>query len=157
MIIYAETLKDFIEDVDLNQLESRLVNSFKRQTGSVPSDRNVWADEYTRFANVLRRATVDNDIQVALENMKEHIRVKYNVNSSDTRVQSPTIHHNISIYDAYLYYCKFTTSASNLNLNELTTMEKQVVSKAYFEKYIYDNCLDHIIDNKFLSPEWYLI
>ena len=67
MIIYAETLKDFIEDVDLNQLESRLVNSFKRQTGSVPSDRNVWADEYTRFANVLRRATVDNDIQVALE------------------------------------------------------------------------------------------
>ena len=97
------------------------------------------------------------DIQVALENMKEHIRVKYNVNSSDTRVQSPTIHHNISIYDAYLYYCKFTTSASNLNLNELTTMEKQVVSKAYFEKYIYDNCLDHIIDNKFLSPEWYLI
>lgn len=97
------------------------------------------------------------DIQVALENMKEHIRVKYNVNTSDTRVQSPSLHHNISIYDAYLYYCKFTNSASNLNLNELTTMEKQVVSKAYFEKYIYDNCLDHIIDNKFLSPEWYLI
>ena len=66
MIIYAETLKDFIEDVDLNQLESRLVNSFKRQTGGVPSDRNVWADEY-KIANVLRRATVDDDIQVALE------------------------------------------------------------------------------------------
>jgi hypothetical protein len=97
------------------------------------------------------------DIQVALENMKEHIRIKYVPTDVETRVQTPQLYCNVSIYDAYLYYCKFTTSASNINLNELSTMQKQVVSKAYFEKYMFDNCIDHIIDNKFLAPEWYLL
>tara|TARA_B110000967_G_scaffold209207_1_gene264330 strand:- start:5480 stop:7177 length:1698 start_codon:yes stop_codon:yes gene_type:complete len=97
------------------------------------------------------------DIQVALENMKEHIRIKYDAPRLETRSQSPALYHNVSIYDAYLYYCKFTTSASNMNLNDLTTTQKHVVSKAYFEKYIYDNCIDYIIDSKFLTSGWYLL
>ncbi len=56
MIIYAETKRDFLEDVDLNRLERRLVDGFQRQTGSVPADRSVWANEYTRFSSALRRA-----------------------------------------------------------------------------------------------------
>ena len=67
MIIYAETRRNFLEDVDLNRLERRLVDGFKRQTGSVPADRAVWADEYARFSNALRRAGVDDDVQVAIE------------------------------------------------------------------------------------------
>ena len=67
MIIYAETRRRFLEDVDLNRLERRLVEGFERQTGSVPSDRTVWADEYARFSGVLRRARVDDDMQVAIE------------------------------------------------------------------------------------------
>lgn len=67
MIIYAETVRDFLEDVDLNRLERRLVDGFERQTGSVPADRSVWANEYARFSNALRRARVDDDIQVAIE------------------------------------------------------------------------------------------
>lgn len=67
MIIYAETKSRFLEDVDRNQLESRLVDGFKRQTGGVPADRDVWADEYARFSGALRRAEVDDDIQVAIE------------------------------------------------------------------------------------------
>jgi len=67
MIIYAETKRDFLDDVDLNRLERRLVDGFERQTGSVPADRSVWADEYARFSNALRRARVDEDMQVAIE------------------------------------------------------------------------------------------
>jgi DUF2075 family protein len=67
MIIYAETRRGFLEDVDLNRLERRLVDGFERQTGSVPADRSVWADEYARFAGALRRAHVDDDMQVAIE------------------------------------------------------------------------------------------
>lgn len=67
MIIYAETRRGFLEDVDLNRLERRLVDGFQRQTGSVPADRSVWADEYTRFSSALRRARVDDDMQVAIE------------------------------------------------------------------------------------------
>jgi hypothetical protein len=67
MIIYAETRRGFLEDVDLNRLERRLVEGFERQTGSVPADRAVWADEYARFSSALRRARVDDDMQVAIE------------------------------------------------------------------------------------------
>ena len=67
MIIYAETRGNFLEDVDLNRLERRLVDGFERQTGSVPADRTVWANEYARFASALRRARVDDDMQVAIE------------------------------------------------------------------------------------------
>ena len=67
MIIYAETKRQFLEDVDLNRLERRLIDGFERQTGGVPADRRVWADEYTRFSIALRRANVDDDMQVAIE------------------------------------------------------------------------------------------
>ena len=67
MIIYAETKRQFLEDVDLNRLERRLIDGFQRQTGGVPNDRHVWADEYTRFSIALRRADVDDDMQVAIE------------------------------------------------------------------------------------------
>ena len=67
MIIYAETKRQFLEDVDLNQLERRLIDGFERQTGGVPADRRVWADEYARFSSALRRANVDDDMQVAIE------------------------------------------------------------------------------------------
>jgi DUF2075 family protein len=67
VIIYAETKRQFLEDVDLNRLERRLIDGFERQTGGVPADRHVWADEYTRFSSALRRADVDDDMQVAIE------------------------------------------------------------------------------------------
>ena len=64
MIIYAETKRQFLEDVDLNRLERKLVDGFTRQTGGVPADRHVWADEYARFSGTLRRAAIDDDVQV---------------------------------------------------------------------------------------------
>jgi hypothetical protein len=67
MIIYAETKQRFLEDIDRNRLERKLVDGFARQTGGVPADRDVWADEYARFSGALRRAAVDADVQVAIE------------------------------------------------------------------------------------------
>jgi len=86
------------------------------------------------------------DIQVALDNMKNNIREKDAQNQGD-RVQSPSLRSNISIYDAYRFYCKYY---SNLN-----SVNKLIVSKAYFEKYVFDNLSQYIIDSKFLSYEWY--
>ena len=67
MIIYAETKGRFLEDVDRNRLKDRLEDGFRRHTGGVPADRDVWADEYARFSGALRRAHVDDDIGVAIE------------------------------------------------------------------------------------------
>ena len=53
MIIYAETRGRFLEDVDRNRLERRLIDGFERQTGGVPADRGVWADERHFVARVL--------------------------------------------------------------------------------------------------------
>jgi hypothetical protein len=50
---------------------------------------------------------------------------------------------NIAIYQIYSFYCK-KYSAEN----------KLIVSKSYFEKYIYENFSDYIVDVKFLSMEW---
>ena len=36
MIIYAETKRQFLEDVDYNRLERRLADGFERQTVTCP-------------------------------------------------------------------------------------------------------------------------
>lgn len=84
------------------------------------------------------------DIQTALDNMKETLR--NNNDKSMTRVSSPNLNSSVSIYDAYTYYCKFHSSKNSL-----------IVSKTYFEKYVFDNLDNYIIDNKFLSHEWYIL
>jgi hypothetical protein len=79
------------------------------------------------------------DIQVALDNLKETIRSKYTEVNNENTIIRP---NNYSIYDAYLFYCKYYSN----NI--------QIVSKSYFEKYIFDNCAEFIIESKFLSSEW---
>ena len=67
VIIYKETKTKFIGNVDNNALKRRLVDGFRTKTGSVPSDQNVWADEYSRFSLALRNAKVSDEIQIAIE------------------------------------------------------------------------------------------
>jgi DUF2075 family protein len=67
MIIYQNTKAGFLDDVDNNTLQRNLEEAFQKNTGSIPSDRRVWADEYARFAGPLRRAAVSDEIQVAIE------------------------------------------------------------------------------------------
>lgn len=67
MIIYRETKRRFIEDVEQNSIQPRLVEAFRSMTGSVPADSRVWAEEYSRFSHTLGSADVADDIQVAIE------------------------------------------------------------------------------------------
>jgi hypothetical protein len=86
------------------------------------------------------------DIQTALDNMKELLRETH---SPTDRPTSPSITRNIAIYDAYIFYCKYyanTTNKSHL-----------IVSKAYFEKYVFDNLIRFVMDDKFLSCDWYMV
>ena len=55
--------------------------------------------------------------------------------------QSSTL---LSIDDAYNYYCKFVSSPTY----------KFVVSKRYFEKYIYTKLSNYIIYDNFISEDW---
>jgi len=77
------------------------------------------------------------DIHMAIENMRlENIARKENNNS---------LIINISVYEAYLYYCKFTSN----------TLLKLVASKSYFEKYIYDHYGIYLSENNFFKNEWF--
>jgi len=83
------------------------------------------------------------DIQIALDNIKERY---HNYSNERDRCCSPIL--NISIYDAYVLYCKYYANNESLT-------KHNIVSKSYFEKYIYENMGNFIIDNKFISMEWF--
>jgi len=77
------------------------------------------------------------DIQVALESMKEQLR------GQAARDRSTPM-KNISIYDAYTFYCKYFSCLPN----------KRFVNKAYFEKYVFENLDEYVIDGRLISSEW---
>jgi len=81
------------------------------------------------------------DIQIALESMKEQL-----CSQPVSEGERLTTAKHISIYDAYTFYCKYFSSLIN----------KRFVNKAYFEKYVFENLTDHVIDAKFISYEWLL-
>lgn len=88
------------------------------------------------------------DIQIALAHLKETIREKYPQNAVG-RSGTPQSNVNVSIYDAYLFYCKYFSNDDAVN--------KLKVSKSYFEKYVFENLEEYVIDSKFLSSIWYML
>lgn len=113
--------------------------------------------ERDKFISRIRCTLWDKqmDIQIALDEMKLYLRTEYveSTDSSHNRVSSPSIYRNISIYDAYTYYCKYISTPSIPP--HITSRRRQIVSKAYFEKYIFDNYQEYIIDSKLISSDWY--
>jgi hypothetical protein len=77
------------------------------------------------------------DIQVALQELITSLKPK------QERIQSPFI---LSIYDAYLFYCKFYSNPSKKT--------PVLVSKTYFEKYMMEQYNEYILENGVLSKEW---
>lgn len=86
------------------------------------------------------------DIHIALDSMKGVMRETH---TGTERSLSPSVNRNIAIYDAYIFYCKYYTNTSDTY--------HLIVSKAYFEKYIFDTQVQYVIDDKFLSCDWYLV
>lgn len=72
-----------------------------------------------------------NDINNSFEYIKKQIKNEHNLAL-------------ISFDDAYNYYCKFCNSSSL----------KFIVSKRFFEKYLYYKLSDHIVYEKFIGTEW---
>jgi len=72
-----------------------------------------------------------NDINSSFEYIKEQIKIEHKLAL-------------ISFDDAYNYYYKFC------NLKSLNF----IVSKRYFEKYLYFKIADHIVYEKFIETEW---
>jgi hypothetical protein len=97
------------------------------------------------------------DIQIAMDNMKSTIRNEYTISNDIDRVSSPCIYRNISIYDAYLYYSKYTSIPVTATPSTHVSSRRQIASKAYFEKYIFDNYQEYIIESKFISSDWYML
>ena len=67
MIIYQDTKAVFTDDIASNNFAARIEDAFIRKTGSLPADSRGWANDYTRFSNVLSQANVSGDITVAIE------------------------------------------------------------------------------------------
>jgi hypothetical protein len=86
------------------------------------------------------------DIHIALDSMKGMLRETH---TGSERSLSPSVNRNIAIYDAYIFYCKYYTNTSDTG--------HLIVSKAYFEKYIFDTQMQYVIDDKFMSCDWYLV
>jgi hypothetical protein len=97
------------------------------------------------------------DIQIAMDNMKSTIRTEYTTLNDGERVSSPCIYRNVSIYDAYLYYSKYTSIPVTPTPSTHVSSRRQIASKAYFEKYIFDNYQEYIIESKFISSDWYML
>ena len=72
-----------------------------------------------------------NDINISFEHIKQEIINDYKLEL-------------ISFDDAYNYYYKFC------NVNSF----KFIVSKRYFEKYLYYKLSEHIVYEKFIEIEW---
>ena len=103
------------------------------------------------------------DIQTALCQMKEYLR-----DTNDTGIATG---YSTSIYDAYVWYCKYYSESSNCSkfsvesqtplprgpeddaLSRITD-KHPLVSKSYFEKYVLENIDTYVVDDKYLSYEW---
>ena len=96
------------------------------------------------------------EIQVSMDALKMQLQNDHMSIVSDTmRVSSPPICQNISIYDAYIFYCKSVSGSQTTNVTN--NNRRQIISKGYFEKYIFDNYQEYIIDSKFISGDWYAV
>jgi hypothetical protein len=93
------------------------------------------------------------DIQTALTQYKSNIYDTYTIR------KTPVI---ISIYDIYLFYCRFysnnNSSNSNNNSSNSTKSTSQqklfLVSKSYFEKYLMEKYGEYICENGVLINDW---
>jgi hypothetical protein len=118
------------------------------------------------------------DIYVAMEQLKESIRLKYYPTSEKNETENEEMEEplpvprvlpivssygtfepehvvcppspqsdgmsNISIYDAYVWYCKFYSERG----------VKNKVSKSYFEKYLVKTAAAYFLNSNYLSARW---
>ena len=80
----------------------------------------------------------DMDIEIALGTLKEKFE------------SAPHSFPNVTLYDAYLYYCKF----HNANLED--GKKTLLVSKSYFEKYVKHQYGSYLNQNNAFIEDWFV-
>jgi len=95
--------------------------------------------ENEKFINKIRCKLWDKtlDIQICLENIRELMTSNH---SGSPEIYLKT---SISIYEIYQKYCKIQFASQNM-----------IVSKNCFEKYVYENLSQYIVNNNMISMEW---
>jgi hypothetical protein len=83
------------------------------------------------------------DISNALSSFKENHKIEYN---SIENGKECTLVSFDEIYDFYFNFC---------NKNKMSSDSKYVVSKRFFEKYLYSNLSNFIEFEKFISSNWF--
>ena len=87
------------------------------------------------------------NVRCTFWNKKEEIKNALDIfrqQSNTTRSPSP----DISIYELYEYYCKRQKHLS---------LHKWIVNKQYFEKYVAELLNEYLVDEQFISNEWFIL
>ena len=116
------------------------------------------------------------DVHTALIQMKESLRTTMEMNQEEdesSKMNENTPIYATTVYDAYVWYCKYY---SEISTDELTVTDtsiyttaiaipsdkrktktagkRPIVSKSYFEKYVNDTICDYVVDEKYILREW---
>ena len=107
-----------------------------------PKPRSRKTKKSKRVATKVRHKVSRNVQKPTKRKSRKKIQRRASGSGTKKEVFSSVLNKNVIL----ITYCKFFSSGSSL-----------IVSKTYFEKYIFENFEEYIIDNKFLSYEWYIL
>ena len=94
------------------------------------------------------------DVHTALTQLKESLEI---TETENTPIYATTV------YDAYVWYCKYYSEISpdeqprtnEVERRKIKPIDKHpLVSKSYFEKYVCDTMTEYVVDGKYILREW---
>lgn len=142
-----------IEDINENELEIEEI-SYLYNTWS----NKVITNDGIGFQQILELIqyfypTIEIQNEKYIQKMKcslwdKHSDIQLSLNSMKSNHIFNHYFEDISIYDAYSFYCK--------NHNRKIKFNRFIISKSYFEKYVYEYLNSFICENGFISKRWLL-
>ena len=141
---------DFENEFEIDELCTLFKKWNQQKTGNI-GEHNVLKilNHYFPNVTILENKYILNiscslwnkteDIKLALDSLKEHYNNKKYIGVSLISMDD--------MYDFYLHYC---------NTNKIIGENKYIVSKRYFEKYLYSALNNYVEFDKFISCEWYM-
>lgn len=149
IVIYHQNINDFEEEIEVDELCTLFKNWVKQQNDSdLLSSGNISEENVVKilkhfFPNIeiIEDKYVLN-ISCTMWNKTKDIIKSFEFIKNELNKNKPIA--LISFDDAYNYYFKFCNSKSY----------KFIISKRYFEKYLYSKISEHIVYEKFIETQW---
>jgi len=118
---------------------------------------NIMVDQ-DKFIHHIRCTLWDKqmDIQIAIDDMHNNLHNQNLITLTMFQNEIPNEIPNTSIYDMYIYYCKYYNNlyAETLVVQNYLVRPGFIVSKSYFDKYIMDRYAEYVVDVNMLSGQW---